>query len=815
MNLRYRQLIKSVLIATLLLLFPMLVAHAETIAEDKAETIPVMPKVTVTGSQTDLQTTSATIDSELIEKLPSSNGTLSELLQTMPGVQFPEGANNSKTGGEIRPSEISISGGRVTDNNFLVDGNGINNVIDPNNTVETSNDIPAHSLNYFIPEHLIKDITVYRSNVPARYGGFSGGVVIANTKDPEPEFTGDITYKTTRSEWGQFYISHDDEEDFQNSTSSENQPDFTKHNIVGLTHIPINDDSAAFVSYSRIESSIPLILIDEKKVQYRRSENFFAKYNYEPSNTTKISITGSYAPYQADNHIQDTLNSDYRLESGGYIFTGKLNKKLSFGEIELKAGWDQSENSRYAPQDWKNWWNSTSKDWGEIIGDRFSKDGGYGNIKKEQSTLTGKINFDSKDITLGSINNKFNAGAEFKRAETTYDRLGTTTRYSFARLNDNVDCDGNSVDCIDGEQFFVFKNIFPKDSAQAEISNYDLYFDDNLTISRFSIRPGLRISYNDYQKNTDYAPRLAVSYDVLGNQNTVLIAGANRYYKTELLAHKLAEQKEPYQVWRRSTSLDSNNHPQEWTESQRSSIDTKRVSDLKTPYSDELTIGLKQKLWGGNLELLYIDRDYKNQLMAESLAKDDNGYIYQEFRNTGRRYHEQFSVSWERSWQKHYFSLNLAWQETKSNSLNYFDDFDPDLEEQLIWYEGKPIYRDKLLTSDFNRPYTANLIYAIELPKGFSFTNETRYTSRYRGVESTGEVQGYNGVDLEVYEDVSNPSAIVFDWKILWQSPEWKEKSIEVFVDILNVFNKKVTIGNDPDQFKLGRQYWAGLTYKF
>ena len=201
--------------------------------------------------------------------------------------------------------------------------------------------------------------------------------------------------------------------------------------------------------------------------------------------------------------------------------------------------------------------------------------------------------------------------------------------------------------------------------------------------------------------------------------------------------------------------------------------------------------------------------------MSETLAKDPDGYVYVEFRNSGRRFHEEFSISWKKSWQKHFLSLNFTWQETKSNSLSYSDKFDPDIEEQLVWYNGKPVSIDKLQTSDFNRPYTASLIYAVDLPKGFAFTNETRYKSRYRAVEPSGETHNYDGIDLDVYEDVNNPSALIFDWRILWQTPEWHSNQLVFFVDINNVFNRKVTIGNAVDEFKLGRQYWAGLTYKF
>lgn len=790
-------------------------AFADEDLTPESEVVHVMPKVTVTGKQTDSLSTTKIIDQELIKMLPGGSKFMTDLLTTVPGVLFPENHNNSKTGGEISPAEISISGGRANENNFMLDGVGINNFISPGSSIDTVSDIPSHSQEYFIPEHLIKDITVYRSNIPVRYGSFTGGVVIANTKDPEPEFTGELNYKTTRSDWGHFFIDSAEQNEFEHSTNSENQPHFTKHKAAATVHFPITINSSSFFSYSRTESSIPLTLLSSKKVEYRRSENLFLKYQLKTNKSTKITLSSSYSPYRSDNFLENTLNSDYQYDAGGIIFNSKLNKKTPLADIEFTLGLEQSENSRNAPQNWKNWWVSDSKNWGNLADDKFSSEGGFGDIEKIQQSLNAKVNVDFKEVSQENLKHRITAGLEFEHNKATFDRLETTTRYSYASRNEAVDCNGDTTDCSDGDQFFFYSTVYPADSAKAELNNYHAYLDDTMNFSLLTVRPGIRVSYDDYQKNMNFAPRLAATIDVFNNQKTFLIAGFNRYYGAELLAHKLASQKEPYQVWRRSTTLDDFNHPQTWYQASRSTINATQVSDLKTPHSDEITFGLKQQLLGGELELLYIDRDYKDQLMTLILDKDPNGYIYQEFTNAGRRRHEEFTISWEKSWKKHYLNISFVWQETKSSSLSYSDIFDPDIEEVLVWYDGKPVSINKLQTSDFNRPYIASLVYAIDLPKGFSFTNETRYTSRYRAVESTGDTHTYNGVDLNVYDDVSNPSALIFNWKIVWESPAWENNSFELSIDINNVFNRKVVIGNEINSYKLGRQYWAGLTYKF
>ena len=80
---------------------------------------------------------------------------------------------------------ISISGARPYENYFSVDGVGLNSLLDPlaDGPTEVSS-VPGHPQRTFINRNLIDSITVYDSNVPARYGYFLGGVVDAKTRLP-------------------------------------------------------------------------------------------------------------------------------------------------------------------------------------------------------------------------------------------------------------------------------------------------------------------------------------------------------------------------------------------------------------------------------------------------------------------------------------------------------------------------------------------------------------------------------------------------------------------------------------------------------
>lgn len=231
------------------------------------------------------------------------------------------------------------------------------------------------------------------------------------------------------------------------------------------------------------------------------------------------------------------------------------------------------------------------------------------------------------------------------------------------------------------------------------------------------------------------------------------------------------------------------------------------------------------------MELLYINREYKDQIITVELDRDDDGITYYEWDNSGRRTHDEISLSWDRSWQKHFFSCNITWQETKSNSSTVSDKFDihqegsdPDELDLPVWYKLELIDKSQLPLNDFNRPYRASLVYSTSLPFNFTFTNTTNYRSRYQIIEkvTSGDVPTPDGsivdvdtLDNDYYQDKTVHSSLLFDWKIAWQSDLWRGNAISFTLEILNVFNRKVEIGTTEDGFLLGRQYWAGMTYKF
>ena len=798
----------------LLIFIPQMVTadNNQTEVLNTAEALSVMPIVLVEASRVNPTIGATIIDKEMIKNLPKSNGNLTELLKTVPGVQFSEDFENSKTAGEIRPAEISIAGGRTEDNNYTLDGAGNNSLLDPAySDIKNADNIPGHSQELFILDHLIDNIKVLRANISARYGGFSGGVVDIETIDPEPEFGGRVAYDMTRSTWGKFHIDPDSKDTFYNSTDANNQPEFTKYRINTTLNIPLNEKMGLLLDYARLQSRIPLELIGNEKVQCRENENFFLKFVANPQDGTEFKLSATYAPYEGTYYLKDTLHSDYKLIGGGWKLNGQLNQNIDGGKLGFNLNFQESHNSREAPEDFYAWRVSPSKDWGEQIGSLFSKEGGYGDIEKQQKSFTANIHFESNPITKKAITQQINTGLEVSYIQTTFDRTETSD-YGIATLTENVSCQPGDPECINGEQFIYYKIVRPEDDAAAHIFNLDLYMEDTIKKNKLTLQPGIRISYNDFQRNADVAPRLSTSFDLWGDDRTVLIAGVNRYYNTNSLTLKLEEQKSQFERYSRSLNPVTN-EPEAWVPWDRTRFSASRTNNLKTPYSDEWSIGLQQEVFGGQAETIYINRNYKDQIVSVILDRDDDGYTYKEWRNSGRRKHEELSLSWFKDWRKHYLSLNITWQKTKSNSSSYADYLENEPNEiDYVWYDGKLMLREELPPNNFNRPIKASLVYITKLAYGFSFTNTTNYRNRYKALMVDGT--GPDGI-YDAYSVTTVPSALIFDWKISWISPIRKGNSLECTLDVLNVFDRKTHYGPEDNDYLIGRQFWAGLEFIF
>jgi hypothetical protein len=790
-------------------------------AAPQAEALPLLPQVTVTGERIAPMTGATILDREMIENLPARNGTITDLLNVAPGVQFSEAANSSFTAGEIKPPEISISGGRPHENNYRIDGVGNNNVTDPAFAeVANPDNLPGRSQTIFLNTSLVERIDVYDHNVPARYGSFTGGVVEARTKVPERSFGGRIFYRRTSDHWTKFHVSEEDREDFDTSSSSAKQPKFTKQQTGFELNTPLTSKSGLLAGYSLNHSDIPLFNLTRRQDQKRRSDNYFLKYVYEPSLGQTLSITTIYAPYtethflKTTNHSEFTLGGDNIAVAANYAITG------TSGLLNINLGFQNSEDYRRAPNLYRFWLstiddNPTSKDWGLLIDSDFSKEGGFGDLKRYQTTISLQTDWVSKPVKLGHTEQIFNLGFAFERIAAELKRPETAFSYSVPKqhLATDIPCLDGDPACIDGEQYLSKRKTSPAGEAQGLVFQYSAYLEDQIQFDRLMLRPGVRISRDTLMDNSNTAPRFAAAYKVSRRLDTTLLAGWNRYYGQNLLVFKLREGIAPYVIDSLPKDAEGNTFYAAYPDlPEEIAAPTNRFTRLKTPYSDELSAGIVQSLFCGELRLDYIRRYYEDQLAKEYIAATPDDSYHYILNNNGSSAYESYRLGWEKQWPTQFLGINATYETTLASNTNYDDRLTEDDLLEPVWYKGARLFPDELPRDDFNRPWTVNLIYSRNIRKHLAFTNVTRYQSHYRTIEDSKDDTEEG---LDIYEELRKPSSVTFDWQISQGIPLTGKQLLVLNIDIFNVFNRKTQVGTQNRQFGLGRQIWAGVEYIF
>lgn len=805
---------KLVVCTSFVLLFIPQTGDADKLQTPTNNPLPVLPEVQVEATRIAPTTGTTIIDKEMIENLPTRNGSVNEIISTVPGVQYDETTLSSFTGGEITPPVVSISGSRFYDNNYTIDGVDNNSPLDPAFSVYgNTSKLPGHPQIHFISPQLIDQVTVYNSNIPAEFGGFTGGQVETETVKPDETFWGKINYRTTSNHWTKFHIDPYDKEEFYSATNPAEQPEFRKHDFGVTLNTPLSDNTGLITSYHQLYSRIPLVNLGESNVQNRKQENFFLKLSHYLNTSSQLSLTALYSPTSGDYFLKNTKDGDYTIERKNYSLILNLETELEIGQAELNIDYTDQKTMRTSLHDRYRWSTATdSIDWSDS---NYGSEGGLGDLDTGQKRLSFNANMSLNTIKLGQTHHQVKLGAEATYAYQYYDRPATNYYYYSHRLSSSAICDPNDSACINGEQYLVKRTKYSQADTDAEITDIAAYLQDSIIWKRIEFFPGVRVSYDDFTHNTNTAPRLSASIDILGNRQTIMFAGANRYYSGTLLTHALYEG-----ITIVNQQRTNNDSP--WVDGAIPITLLYRSTKVKTPYSDELTFGLIQKIFGGELKLQYLrkkSRDEFSRSRIDNPIPEADIYILD---NNGRSEHQSYQISWQRSWRKHFLEINGTWQETTTSNNDYTATLSEEDLLETVWYKGEELNYYEIPRNNFNRPFVANLTYIGQLPYGFAFTNVAKYRGAYWKLKNTGTTQPSivrTGENSYIYEKVKNKPSLIFDWKISWTIPQYNKNQAVLSLDIYNVFNRRVGYnyqsGNFGYDYELGRQLWAGLEFRF
>lgn len=799
--------------------------------------------VTVRETRSNDLTSVQHITREEIQTRVNTDGNITDLLRNNPAVQFSNQSQNSLTMGEIKPSDISIHGSLAYQNHFLLDGTSINSDLDPatgaNNTIAQLQG--SDEQGFYIDSRLLEGVTVYDHNIPVRFGGFTGGVVDANTRSWTGKNSIRVFTRTSHGSWGRLIVDPSllaDGVKNDASAPARYQKDFKKTTYGFSGEWGLTDSVGIVVGYTRRESEIPLedypgavITIpgyteDEwsytptlevtptdgrMKTQKRVSDNLFTKISAFVDDTTEADLSFNYSGSQAKMFLPGIARSDYKDDHDGYNVTFNLNRQYESVKWRNTLAYSHMVDRR----------RSDSQTLIDLIqmDENFNmsqfQTGGYGNLESKQDVYSAKTKWTWDPIyTAENISHQWTTGFDITSTRGTYVRKKDLYQYQLQNTPGGVW--GNTTWWKAGEY-------------DANLDQVAWYGQHLLQIDRVSLRSGVRLDYDSFSKDVNWAPRFTAHWDVFGTQQTVLTAGANRYYGRNLLAYAIM-QGQQNGIYTTSEYVPEGKDPiaNEWTTKTGSAA----FDNLRTPYSDEFSLGLTQRYQDWMGQLTYVHRNGKDEILGHQ-----NGNSQRWYSNDGTSEHDSVILSINNTtplrWAKadHYIRAALTWEQTQTNvpmDLGYSDNNGINLDTNYAYLDGKLVKAEDIDGTDFNIPWkffveTTHQWHSYGVTWHNMFTWHSQRDQAIRDGERYAG-RGENRVSYANYQTHHFASTWTWDTKVQYQ-PDWA-RGVGVALEVTNILNNRNVIDvarySDADfktrQYNLyqaGRQFWVEMSYEF
>ncbi|WP_298441889.1 TonB-dependent receptor plug domain-containing protein [uncultured Ferrimonas sp.] len=778
------------------------------------------------------------VDADTISKTATGNGTVSELLKNNPNVQLASNSSLSEAQGEIAPENVSFHGERFYNNSWMIDGMSNNDNINPgaNNGSRSVNSgqspyaLPdGGTQSFWLNADLLDSVEVYDSNISARYGQFTGGVVDAKLKSPDTtEAYGSVSYRMTSDSLTNFHFeSQADEDEFGEAEFLYHQPQFTKHIYSVNVNQPLSDNTALLFSYNRTESEIPFhhakLVPDLWEDQDRLAETFLLKGLHEADNGDLWELTAIAAPHSSGYVSANVKDGGYDITGGGHQLTLSWAHFFDTGSVTSYLGYNDTENGvDYDGSDSITWIITDSIDWESSTGSAVQ--GGYGETVTNKQTITAKQDYQFDGFAMGAWQHKLSFGWKADFASAEYQRKNDTSIYVSSGNSVPSQCLPSDFTCIPGEQAADIQLKYLKGDVSVSNDHHAIYAQDQIQFGQWELTAGVRLDYDELLENVDVAPRFTASYDLFADGNTVLFGGANRYYADSLLAYALSDKKGDAERYSRDNYNDG------WQLDSSGNIGGTYLStDLDTPYSDELNLGVHLRIGNSEWTFKWVNRQGKQQFNKEENSDDNSQYLS----NNGSSESNSVTLSGRLlkplMWGQSEIDINLGANYLDSESD--FTSYDPSHEladTYRAYADGQIITYDELYAKlDFNIPWTLFTTINVEFAElGINWNQRYNYSGGYSAYEQSGDSYicssndpicgGFSGNAIG-YEEVSYDARFSADWRFNYTLPIGSTE-LALNLDVLNVFDAKIAAqgvdsGTSNISYKPGRQFWLGAQF--
>ncbi|MBM6551078.1 TonB-dependent receptor plug domain-containing protein [Marinomonas ostreistagni] len=764
-----------------------------------------------------------TITSEQIETMAGTTGSMTSLFRSNPNVNYSRSASLSGNAATLRPEEIAIHGQASYQNAYLIDGVSSNNDLNPGDNQDTfSNPInPANlsmlggssSQGYYVDPEALEEVTVYDNNIPAQFGGFTGGVVDAKLRRFAGESFTSIKYGLEDSKYDSIHGSQDDQEDFAEGDSFEGSyiPDYLKQRVSLTSVQKINDRLSGSLTMSRAQSEFEqhyrnnsgrgeVVNIDNKD----QIDNVMARLDYIATDRMDLGASLKYSQRRYNGITSDSFDDPFERDHTGYGVS--LDSTYYFDSSQLKTtlGFDRNYDSLDSASAISEYHPT------ESFYNRSNYSGGYGDVRQQQDRYSLALDWQQDAKDWGNTRHTWNAGVQLEANEAFYqvedDIINSIYRCRSGSANDGCDDANGDGERDSADEYLFNRAVTAKNRASEHYQSYGLYVEDQINIDNWQVTLGARADQETLLDNLNLSPRANVEWDTFGDRSTVLTAGASRYYGRSFFRYAIND---TLRSWRVQERYNADGSLRRITTHEDRSLED---YDLNTPYSDELVLSVAQRMGPVEVTLEGVRRDSEDGVQRR---RNDDGLYY--YTNEGRSDHQSISLSLEtlEGFQlgnsKTYITSSIAWQESTSNSQSE-DNYDENYGDDAIYYHGRVSDRSELPAWDFNVPFRFNFATRTDIPSwNLTWANALHLHAGGDVAIDSREDIDVNGYSYDIYDDVSFDDYVTVDTKITWRPQLTADVDGYLQVGINNVFDEVINVALNEDDYS----YTVGRSFAF
>jgi TonB-dependent Receptor Plug Domain len=845
---------------------------AGTVDEAAAAGTTVLGEITVSstgggvklGTNSVADTGTTVLDATQVDIRTDGSGDANTFLRGLPNVQYQDDTSedagvDGQTILNTKPLELSISGGRTYENNFILDGIGINTVTgteevigngeltDSTSTFNADRVYGLHSQTFYVPGSFVEQATVMDSNVSAQYGAFQGGVVSYKLAEPAKDrFRAEATVDYQNDRMVNYELGT---EDGTNPNGVE-APEFIKRKTSIAMTGPITDNVAVIGQFSRTdawtEKDLNYIYGDDR-VESESTNDFYRVQLNAETDLGDFKLEGLHTDYHQDFQASNWRDLEIDMETQSYA--GKLEHDYAFDDFTLgglplsnvkvntKVSVSKSENvnlggenvaNNYALTEYSGGaivWTSKILDWCRIDNTRITaitcSEGGHGEERGQGQTQYTVSQQLSGEVLAGSFLTGYNATftqAHRWRAEDFINYASYTTRWDKRSETGYVNFTCQTVEACTSEQYANNKAVYSAFDIEAQVMALNSYLEFDQTFGWLNLRPGIRFEYDDYQHNLNIAPRLVAT--VTPTEDFSISGGYNRYFDGQNLAYAVRD-KQP----RAKNYSRSNTTAGVVTDSWGTATETyysNKASDLDTPYADEFSAGINwTDPWtDGEWRLRYVYRESKSQYASETVASNSRVLTNNasgSYKSASIEYAKELPVSDFAHTDGAMLSASLTWADRNVSADSYF--YDEDELEDHIYYNGQSYTKGgfNVVTGNLDIPLKAELALSGSfLEERLKLGVATKFNFAYDGVAYTDEDVTIGGTRHEIWQDKAFDAMLTVDVSGSYKVASVDDHGVTLNFKVINLFNE---IGNATSSkttpWVIGRTFWVGASAEF